>query len=118
MKVRYLGEWAKAMNAHGGFGIWHAATTHYLAEIRISSCFSVVMHRVRIGPEGRCRASAYQIDLHGKVLVRLFGFRCMIVEAASTSGAPPEPVGDSQKLLDATWHQQTCRLQRRWSAES
>jgi hypothetical protein len=34
VKVRYLGEWVTAMNAHGGFGIWHAATTHYWAETR------------------------------------------------------------------------------------
>jgi len=33
-KTRYLDEWIEAVNAHGGFGTWHAAVTRHPGEIR------------------------------------------------------------------------------------
>jgi len=33
-KARYLDEWIEAVNAHGGFGTWHAAVTRHPGEIR------------------------------------------------------------------------------------
>jgi len=33
-KARYLDEWIEAMNAHGGFGTWHAAVTRHPGEVK------------------------------------------------------------------------------------